>query len=232
MQDIFSEEKRSLHLKEIQESGFIADDLVEKDIDTQVYGVNITCAWPLPDEIRESYKDLYNRLKELEDVYAYPYSQTHITILTIFNFKKRLRKPRPNLDTDTLARITNRIRQITNQTPIQIRVHPPVLVRAASFLPISNPTQEIYDIRTQIFNMLDRDNKGYDLDIPQAIHSTILRFKKVPSDKMEFVHRFEEISRGFPLLEARIKEIYITEELKPYMREGRIVERIALYPGR
>jgi hypothetical protein len=227
MIDRFPEESKSLFYKNIQESGFIADDLVDKGMNTQVYGVNITCAWPLPVEIKESYDNLYAQLSKLECVYVYPYNQTHITILTIINFKKRLGKPRQYLDVATLEQITNKIRQIVKQTPINIFVDSPVLVRTASFLPIYNPTQEINNIRRQIVDMLG-NNREYDLDVPQGIHSTILRFKKTPTNRVEFIRNFEEISRAFSLKEVKIKEIYITEELKPYMREGSITGKIDL----
>src|SRR5688572_11831430 len=103
MLEKITQEKRAEFHKEIQESGFIKDELVVgKEIDKQVYGVNITCAWPLPAEIKEPYEYLYKKLVGLEGVYVYPYHQTHITILTIINFKKRIDKPRQCLDTVTL----------------------------------------------------------------------------------------------------------------------------------
>lgn len=229
MLEEITQEKKAMFYKDIQESGFIKDELVlREEMNKEVYGVNITCAWPLPVEVKEAYECLYEKLRELEGVYVYPYSQTHITILTIINFKKRINQPRQYLDNGTLKLLTGKIKQILKQTPIQILIDAPVLVRSAAFLPIYNPTREIYEIRKQALEILNINNRGYDLDVPTAIHSTILRFKNTAIDRTDFIRRFEEIAKEFSLREGVTKEIYITEELKPYMREADILDKIEL----
>lgn len=222
----FSEETRALFRQEIQEYGFIKDELVGSEIDKEVYGVNIACAWPLPTEIREIYEEMYKKLEELEGAYIYPYTQTHITIVTVVNFKKRLNQTKKYLDTEILKLLKMRIENIVQHKPIKIFIDCPVLLRNAAFFPIYNPGGEIYEIRKEALNILKSDHRNYDLDTPRAIHSTILRFQEVPKDSIKFMDKFAEITQNFSLLAAIVKEVYITEELKPYMKEGSILQKI------
>ncbi|MDB9455259.1 hypothetical protein PN478_13155 [Dolichospermum circinale CS-534/05] len=222
----FSEETRALFHQEIQEYGFIEDELVGKEIDREVYGVNIACAWPLPIEIREIYEQMYEKLKDLEGAYIYPYHQTHITIVTVINFKKRLNKIKKYLDDETLKLLKRGIENIVRHKPIKIFIDSPVLLRSAAFLPIYNPSGEIYEIRQETLNILKDDHKDYDLDTPISIHSTILRFQQVPTDSAKFLQRFAEITEKFSVVEGTVREVYITEELKPYMKKGSILEKI------
>jgi hypothetical protein len=222
----FSEETRALFHQEIQEYGFIEDELVGKEIDREVYGVNIACGWPLPTEIREIYEEMYEKLKDLEGAYIYPYHQTHITIVTVINFKKRLNKIKKYLDDETLKLLKRGIENIVRHKPIKIFIDSPVLLRSAAFLPIYNPSGEIYDIRKETLNILKDDHKDYDLDTPISIHSTILRFQQVPTDSAKFLQRFAEITEKFSVVEGIVREVYITEELKPYMKKGSILEKI------
>lgn len=222
----FSEETRASFHQEIQEYGFIEDELVGKEIDREVYGVNIACAWPLPTEIREIYEQMYEKLKDLEGAYIYPYHQTHITIVTVINFKKRLNKIKKYLDDETLKLLKMRIENIVRHKPIKIFIDSPVLLRSAAFLPIYNPSGEIYEIRQETLNILKDDHKDYDLDTPISIHSTILRFQQVPTDSAKFLQRFAEITEKFSVVEGTVREVYITEELKPYMKKGSILEKI------
>lgn len=222
----FSEETRALFHQEIQEYGFIEDELVGKEIDREVYGVNIACAWPLPIEIREIYEQMYEKLKDLEGAYIYPYHQTHITIVTVINFKKRLNKIKKYLDDETLKLLKRGIENIVRHKPIKIFIDSPVLLRSAAFLPIYNPSGEIYEIRQETLNILKDDHKDYDLDTPISIHSTILRFQQVPTDSAKFLQRFAEITENFSVVEGIVREVYITEELKPYMKKGSILEKI------
>ncbi|MFN9978421.1 MAG: hypothetical protein ACK53Y_00835, partial [bacterium] len=85
---------------------------------------------------------------------------------------------------------------------------------------------EIYDIRKETLNILKDDHKDYDLDTPISIHSTILRFQQVPTDSAKFLQRFAEITEKFSVVEGILREVYITEELKPYMKKGSILEKI------
>jgi hypothetical protein len=222
----FSKKEREYFYQEIRKHGFIKDELVGKDIDRDVYGVNIACAWPLPAEIRELYEALYKKLNRLEGVYVYPYAQTHITVLTVINFKKRLNGMKEHLDAMTLKALKAKIESTLQQKSIKILIDSPVLLQSAAFLPIYNPGGEIYEIRKAALSVLNGGNRSYDLDVPKAIHSTILRFKDVPENSEEILLKFEEIMKDFHILEGTIRELYVTEELKPYMKEGRILEKI------
>jgi hypothetical protein len=66
------------------------------------------------------------------------------------------------------------------------------------------------------------------LTIPSIVHSTIMRFKKVPADTQAFLSAFDKIAQAVPRIAMRVNEIYITTETKPYMRAGEIVRRFRL----
>jgi hypothetical protein len=66
------------------------------------------------------------------------------------------------------------------------------------------------------------------LNIPPLVHSTIMRFKRIPANTHEFLSKFDEISRTMPRATLRVNEIYITTETNPYMRAGEILRRYQL----
>ena len=124
--------------------------------------------------------------------------------------------------------MTSKIRDILKHKSIPVSTDAPILVREAAFLPVYNPTREIDNIRKQALEILRASDSTYDVGIPEGIHSTILRFREVPSDKAEFVRRFEQITKECILGNGRINSVYITEETKPYMREAHILDKIEL----
>lgn len=222
MDKTFTQERRALLYDEIHRDDFIEDDFLV-DLNQGVYGVNITCGFPLPLQY-QVYEKLYQSLQSLDGVYVYPLLQTHITVMTIINFKQNLDSPILKLNSEHLEKLTSAIKPIIKKGKFDIFIDSPVLVRSAAFLPIYNPSGEIGEIRKTAFELLC--NEQYDLSIPPAIHSTILRIEKKPSDTSSFIDIFDRISSNFSIHSAQIQEIYVTEEIKPYMRDAKFLAKI------
>jgi hypothetical protein len=226
--DIFTDNEREIQYDDIRKNGFVTDGLLGSDADLSVYGVNLTCAWPLPQETKTVYQALARDLSTLSELYVYPYEQTHITILTIVNFKKNRSGQAARLGEATLDMIEVTIRDIleTGVGDIELSVAAPVLTREVVFLPVFDSSGMILKIRRRIYEALHAENDRYDLDRPITIHSTIARFERRPEDAEEFINRFKRISQGFPGCSGKVSEILVTEELWPYMRVARVARRI------
>ena len=204
-----------------------ADPLLGR-LDTPVLGLNVAVLWPLPQAFRPRYERMCARLSRLDQgVYVYPFEQTHVTVATIVSFKRHER-PDP-VDQARILSITPALGQRLEAVarplrPFTMRFGPPVLVSAAAFLPISNPTGEIDTIRKGLAD----GPWAAGLQLPRAIHSTILRFREPPRDPAGFARDFAEIAAESDLGETLVEVLLVTTETRPYMMAGRIVHRIQL----
>lgn len=206
---------------------FEADPLLGR-LDTPVLGLNVAVHWPLPQAFRAEYERMRARLGRLDPgVYVYPFEQTHVTVATIVSFKRHER-PDPADQARILSilpALGGRLEAVAEPLrPFTMRFGAPVLVSAAAFLPITNPTGEIQAIRQGLADGPWAEG----LQIPRAIHSTILRFREPPRDPAGFGRDFAEIASEIELGEAVVDVLLITTETRPYMMAGRIVHRIQL----
>jgi len=177
--------------------------------------------------------------------YIYPYQQTHVSVLTIVNFKAH-RDPTEekictfkNLESEIISRFSSMFYDLKLK-PFSIDVGPPVLSWKAAFLPILNPTQEILGLRKRAILELSylRDDQAENsaiknlllenIKLPDIIHSTFLRFLERPSDEKAFLETFKTTVSNFKFGEAKIEEFIFTSETKPYMRGGDIIQRFKL----
>jgi len=225
--------------QEIAAIKFRSDDNLKED--AEVLGLNISCAWPLPANLKSRYNQLYQDLLYLdgkyERFYIYPYEQTHITIATLVNFKQH-RKPdkaevkeimtlAPDIDRDInlllFGDAANRVK------PFAIEFGPLILSRDAGYVLIKNPGGEIAQFRYKLKNLLEkkylhRDSKFRKLvrkfSIPNITHSTIVRFKNNFVGGQEFAGRFISLRDINRLGKAKIDEFLLTYETQPYMGKG------------
>jgi hypothetical protein len=217
---------------EIRRRGFAADPLLT-EADAPVFGLNVAFAWPLPAEFRAAYDEMYGRLAALDPgVYVYPHAQTHVTVATVVSFKEHS-QPTP-AETARLRDLVPAIarsleRACDRVAPFAIEIGAPVLVRTAAFLPILNRGGEVRRLRQVLIDEL----RGVEptlatLKLPNAVHSTVLRFRQPPAEPNTFVERFRDIARGVTFGKATVDELLVTTETKPYMRDGEIVHRQSL----
>lgn len=207
---------------------FIVDSWVRR-IEEPVLGLNLAFAWPLPAVLRAAYEALATRLSALDPgVYVYPYATTHVTVATLVSFKDH-----SDPGGAEQARILGLVPDIARRLgpaaarigAFEIEVGPPVLVGEAAFLPIQNPGGEVAHVRARLGAAL-RD--VCTPRIPQAIHSTVLRFRRAPAQPARFRSDFDEIATTTPVGRARIDELLITTETRPYMAAGAIAHRFKL----
>lgn|GEM_PF-3062262 len=214
--------------RQIERDGFEEDIFLPTDADRPVYGLNIAFGWPLPAGLKTPYENLRRDLTTLgTEIYVYPYEQTHVTVMTILNFKEQ-RSPGEGIE-EAKAMIPRIISLVSQEIfrdsknkfkAFAIDVGPPVLSRRAAFLPILNPTGEVARLRARLAPCLERTLSLKVEYPPTLIHSTILRFMKRPLDPGGFLNRFESIAAGHRIGDAVINEILLTTETKPYMRDG------------
>lgn len=219
----------NIRYDEIRESGFAVDALLSVDPDCPAYGLNIALAWPFPEKLKENYEKLRRELLELgDDVYVYPYEETHVTVMTLINFKKHQHpstqeiQEMEKLIPGIVSKISDLLRNDLRGkiTPFKIEIGSPILARAAAYLPISNPSGEVFLLREKIAPVLAKE---FSLEVEynkDFIHSTIMRFYQAPSNGEEFMAKFQSIAERNKIGEAAIDEIYLTSETKPYMRDG------------
>jgi hypothetical protein len=222
-------EKNNIKYDEIRENGFAVDTFFSADPDCPTYGLNIALAWPFPANLKNSYDKLRNDLLELgNDVRVYPYERTHITVMTLVNFKNHQHPSAQetqeieNLIPGIVSIISNILQNDPGDKikPFEIEIESPVLARAAAYLPISNPSGEIFLLRNKIAPIVEREfslKVEYNKDF---VHSTIMRFAQFPADREKFIGKFQLIADHNHIGTAVIDEFYLTSETKPYMRGG------------
>ncbi len=199
--------------------------------DLPVYGLNISFGWPLPDTLKEPYEELYYELLTLgPDIYIYPYNQTHVTVITLVNFKKYENPTTEKVREfeELVPKIISLIsRELSDDLghefkPFKIDVGWPVLLKNTAILPILNPRENVFLLREKIAPLLKDlfPREIIEFRDPKFIHSTILRFMKPPLDVKGFMATFESVAVKHRIGEATINELLLTSETKPYMRGG------------
>jgi hypothetical protein len=219
--------------REVEEQGLVTDPFLANDPDCPVFGLNLACAYPFPAAVAWEYNSLAAKLAASDpSVYVYPLWETHVTIATFVNFNLHRQPADPELA--KLSALAGRIIhciQSLKAGSFVLRLHPPILTRKAVIIPISNSNGEIARIRTETLQLIRRDPELHtellarDLTVPEIIHSTIMRFPRQLEDLGGFINRFQAIAATACPREIEVSEIFLTEETKPYMREGRVLWR-------
>ena len=219
---------------------FVPDEFLANDPDCPVFGLNLACAYPFPANVADNYNAMASRLAALDDgVYIYPVWETHVTIITFLSFRLH---PRPSAEVlaslhaciDPITRLLQTVIDTKAVAPFQLEFHAPVLTRQAAILPVSNPSGEIAQVRKLVGRSLEGDKELHrrllreGLNVPGIVHSTIMRFKKAPSDSQSFSAGFAAVAVATPSFAISVREFFLTTETKPYMRDGGIVHRFAL----
>lgn len=219
----FSRKELNKEYEEILKSGFESDVILSTQLDLPVYGLNLAIGWPFPAPLRESYEKFFHQLSNLGFfVYVYPYCQTHITIMTLVNFKNYQHPGKNKIE--EIKKLTPKIIQLVSREmnhfkTFNIDIGRPVLLKSAAILPILNPGKEIFYLREKIAPLL-KNALNLKVKVPKNIHSTVLRFLKRPPDAREFIKKFESIAVNTRFSEVSINELLLTSETKPYMRGG------------
>jgi hypothetical protein len=216
---------------------FRRDPLAAEHADRRHYGFNVAIAWPWPPEIEAKYRDFERRLADLDPgLYVYPFSTTHITVLTAVSFKEY---PDPSEATvgeidraaDELGRFV--AASTGDLSAFSLEAGRPMLSPAAAFVPLRNPTGEIAIVRERALAFC-RGAGGVmaRASAPETIHSTVMRFREAPRDAIAFAKSFDEIARDVDFGTFAIDRLLVTVETKPYMRAGRVARSVELRANR
>jgi hypothetical protein len=213
---------------DVERAGLQQDPLVGVHKDRAHLGLNITVAWPLPAHLEPAYIAFAERLQALDSgLYVYPFSTTHVTLVTAVNFRQHAD---PAVEAtrsigEASARLGDFVMETTRaMSAFAVDFWPPVLARAAAFVPMQNRTGEIALLRERALAFC-RAAGGIlsNATAPKSIHSTIARFRELPPDALAFARAFDEIAHTLHLGSATIDRVLVTLEAKPYMRAGRVV---------
>jgi hypothetical protein len=218
---------------EIERAGFERDPLVGEHADQMHYGLNIAVAWPLGATNEAVYRAFAQRVAALDSgAYVYPFATTHVTVLTAVSFKRY-----PDPSSETIGAVDAAAERLgaflahaaSDIEPFILEIGPPVLARAAAFLPMKNATGEISRLRERALAFC-RAAGGVlaDASAPRAIHSTVLRFREEPPDPVAFARAFDEIAGTHLFGSTTVDRLLVTLETKPYMRRGRATHDVAL----
>jgi len=226
----FDKEVLDKEHEEIRKNGFEPDTILITQTDLTVYGLNIAIGWPFPAPLKEPYEKFFHELSILgPDTYLYPYANTHITVMTLVNFKEH---QYPGEEVKEIKELVPEIfklvsRELHEFKPFKIDMGPPVILKRAAIIPILNPTGEVLRFREKIRPLLE-NTLSLKVESPKGVHSTILRFLKCPPDVNGFIAKFESIAANTRMGEVAINELLLTSETKPYMRDGEILHHFRL----
>jgi hypothetical protein len=226
----FDKKELSVNYESVRKEGFQIDLFLPHKKNSPVFGMNLAMAWPLPSSLKKAYKNLFIQLSTFSPiVYAYPYEQTHITILTLLNFKKHTK---PSWNDKKISKYIPEILEIVSNElakgsgneykPFTIDVGWPILFKDAAILPILNPTGEVLRLRDNIVPLLKKKipEDILEIGVPQGIHTTVLRFLQPPTNPEKFIENFESMAKKHYIGEGVINEFLLTSETRPYMLDG------------
>jgi len=203
---------------------FQADPFVAGDW-PRTFGLNLAVGWPLPVEPR-AYQALADGLAALDPgLFVYPCAQTHITVLTLVSFKEHV-EPAPE-EQRALEALVPLVKEVVAPVVrglglIALEIGAPRLSDRAIYLPLADPSGAIARLRAAVLSPLRALSPVLQrCQPPQAVHSTLARFRAVPA--ADFPARFAAWAPGRALGPIRVDALLLTTETKPYMREGAVV---------
>jgi len=211
--------------------------------DRPVLGLNLACAWPFPEELRAAYEQWTKELSRLDaGAWLYPFAQTHVTLATLLSFA-RFPHPGP-AQSQTVASVARRCGEAWERwrkkdegatiRPFELHFAGLRLASAAAFLEWRNPSGEVELIRRFAADWARSDAGLWEVllaggfTVPRIIHSTVLRFRALPSNFGAFRAGFDRIARQTEFRPLRVSALLLTAETEPYMRAGRALHQLAL----
>jgi hypothetical protein len=216
--------------------GFDPDPFIATGRWAPVWGLNLALAWPLPEPARHAYVSAAAELASLEPaLFVYPHHQTHVTVLTLVSFKEHL-QPTP-AQLETLEALGPRVREalaplVRGLPPIELGLGAPALSPQAVYVPIREPAGSVARLRALALAALPAiDQRFAACRPPPAIHFTMARFRRAPAAPDDFAARFEVWAQSRSLGRARVAELLLTSETRPYMRAGAVLARFPLAQG-
>eukprot|EP01006_Ploeotia_vitrea_P007130 TRINITY_DN16082_c0_g1_i1.p1 TRINITY_DN16082_c0_g1~~TRINITY_DN16082_c0_g1_i1.p1 ORF type:complete len:279 (+),score=31.19 TRINITY_DN16082_c0_g1_i1:58-894(+) len=166
-------------------------------------------------------------------VHMYAMDAIHTTVATTLNFKF----DHPNVAPEAYSMYIEHWKEDLEKTlkseavfggllPFKMTIHAPKISKAAAYFPIENPTGEVEQLRRAIkktiakndrLNFIQGQHIGKEFHVPGIIHSTLLRFKKSPTDVPAWMKTFHQISATWEPVTVTVDKVYVAVEDRPYM---------------
>lgn len=221
-------------------------NVVDKNPSNDLFGIVLVANWPPRDSFVEPYEKLIHNIQDCFDpqdhmvdnddgvpaVYIYPPRTLHITIATFTPFFTSNLEPcakKKELYARTCTEIINRChsRQDWPKDPFTVEIETAQIGSKAGILLWNNPDQKVEKIRRIVKEeydfMLEEDPVALnrqEIVIPNIIHSTFLRFGRIPVTKGEDVQkRFQDVIGGIQESFGKITvdSMRLAVERIPYM---------------
>mmetsp|Transcript_30814 Transcript_30814/g.71979 ORF Transcript_30814/g.71979 Transcript_30814/m.71979 type:complete len:407 (-) Transcript_30814:92-1312(-) len=200
----------------------------------EVWGLVLVAAWP-PEDMREPYERLvegFKSLPSMSSAYIYPFGSLHVSIVTAHAFT---RSPPVNdtLKAATLEEWADMVASARRsgdwpRRPLRLRCVTAELHEAAGVLRYDDVEGTVAAMRQCIQREVDLRHRGLQkrgidvrvAHIPNIIHSTILRWTKVPTEpghkvREDFIKVTEEaLGEGVDVIDDELK---LVVETRPYM---------------
>lgn len=209
-------------------NNFEIDVFLSSNPDVSTFGLNLTTAWPFPVSVRREYEAFAKELRSLDTaLYVYPYDELHITVMTLIDFKQHIQPDASYLveAEQTVVKILPCVINVFNATGCfsqpTLKFDRAVLSDRTAYLVFHNPDGTISRLRDSLVTSLQDLN--LQVHYSPFVHSTVARFLKKPASPTTLRHRFVEVASKFSIPDFEIDEILLTAELKPYMRQCKIL---------
>lgn len=238
----FSDGERARLLSEIETEGFHEDSILIHQHDSPVCGVNVACAYPLPEPFKSRYSTFAAKINaHCPFAYAYPIQSTHITIATLIDFTQTFDATAARLQSVQDLRVAllkvlrpqfKSLRHKFGQ--IVLVSERPLISRNAVIIPFQDPLNSLNWLRRCILSAIKSDAKLYQkaldngFEIPNITHATVIRFIAKSQNINNDLKTLTDICKEIDIFKIVIDTILFTHELTPYMQNGTIMESFEL----
>jgi hypothetical protein len=210
---------------------FEADPLIEqisRNEKKETFGL-IICALfhqPKPISFANFYHELIQQLQnnftddEKQSIYLYPIAHLHITITTLYSFK-HIWPESPEKCLKYWKECFTKLKQTSKNQSIILILDTIRLSKAAGYFQFKDEDNRIENLRQSIREICKPEDGQPELNIPNIVHTSFVRFIKKPNDPIKFEEKFHRICKEIfdktNEIRLEIDEVCLAYEARPYM---------------
>jgi len=211
--------------------------------DENICGLVLVCAWPMPSNVKDQAAVICKKLRDElpNEAYVYPTSTLHCTIATLRAFTHGpMNDSEIKACVDLWKPVLDRARKSSSwpTKSIRLRMNTPTLECSAGIFHYDDIDGTIGAIREALrFSIIEAGGVpvmgsgdrtlGKPIigapdgeippHIPDIVHSTLLRWKTEPDDRMAATEAFDSVTRSWTPLDISVERVTAVFETVPYM---------------
>jgi hypothetical protein len=208
-----------------------------------ICGLVMVCAWPMPSNVKDHVTELCRKLRDElpNEAYIYPTSTLHCTIATLRSFTHGpMNESEIKACVDLWKPVLDRARKSScwPTKSIRLRMNTPTLEGSAGIFHFEDVDGTIGAIREALRcaiieagglpvmgggdrtlgkPIIGAPDGEIPPHIPDIVHSTLLRWKAEPDDRMAAAKAFDSVTRSWTPLEISVERVTAVFETVPYM---------------